>query len=381
MTYIHQLEQWPRINWDTAALADRLAEVRHDQGRLLGRIEGLGFELRSEASLQARTEDVVKSWAIEGEPIDTDEVRSSIASRLGLAVGGAPRASRQVEGIVEMMLDATTNYSMPVTKERLFGWHAALFPTGRSGLRRIAVGKWRSPSGDPMQVISGAIGREKVHFEAPDSGRVSAEMKQFLEWLNSAKSIDPVLEAGAAHLWFLTIHPFEDGNGRIGRALADLLLARADKDADRFYSLSAQIERDRKGYYDQLESAQRGSLDITIWQQWFLETLGRAISSADELIGATLRKAALWARARTGSLGARQEKVLERMFRDFRGPMTTTKYAKIADCSQDTALRDIQSLVELGVLARNPSGGRSTSYRLADPRLEMDGGSGPPSRQ
>ena len=206
-------------------------------------------------------------------------------------------------------------------------------------------------------------------------------MKQFLEWLNSAKSIDPVLEAGAAHLWFLTIHPFEDGNGRIGRALADLLLARADKDADRFYSLSAQIERDRKGYYDQLESAQRGSLDITIWQQWFLETLGRAISSADELIGATLRKAALWARARTGSLGARQEKVLERMFRDFRGPMTTTKYAKIADCSQDTALRDIQSLVELGVLARNPSGGRSTSYRLADPRLEMDGGSGPPSRQ
>lgn len=372
--------EWPQLNWDTAALADRLAEVRHDQGRLLGRIGGLGFELRSEASLQARTEDVVKSWAIEGEPIDADEVRSSIASRLGLAVGGAPRASRQVEGIVEMMLDATTNHSTPVTEERLFGWHAALFPTGRSGLRRIAVGKWRSPAGDPMQVVSGAIGREKIHFEAPDSERVPAEMKQFLEWLNSAKSMDPVLEAGAAHLWFLTIHPFEDGNGRIGRALADLLLARADQSADRFYSLSAQIERDRKSYYDQLESAQRGSLDITTWQQWFLETLGRAISSADDLIGATLRKAALWARARTGSLGARQEKVLERMFRDFRGPMTTTKYAKIADCSQDTALRDIQALVEFGVLVRNPSGGRSTSYRLVDPRLEEDGGPRPASR-
>ena len=380
MTYIHQLEEWPRLAWDTAALADRLAEVRHDQGRLLGRIEGLGFELRSEASLQARTEDVVKSWAIEGESLDADEVRSSIASRLGLAVGGAPRASRQVEGIVEMMLDATTNHSQPVTEERLFGWHAAPFPTGRSGLRRIAVAKWRSPSGDPMQVVSGAIGREKVHFEAPNSGRVPAEMVRFLEWLNSNKSMDPVLEAGAAHLWFLTIHPFEDGNGRIGRALADLLLARADQSADRFYSLSAQIEKDRKSYYDQLESAQRGPLDITNWQQWFLETLGQAISSADELIGATLRKAALWARARTGSLGARQEKVLERMFRDFRGPMTTTKYAKIADCSQDTALRDIQSLVELGVLVRNPSGGRSTSYRLADPRLGENEATGPTSR-
>ncbi|MEM8503829.1 MAG: Fic family protein [Cyanobacteria bacterium P01_D01_bin.1] len=364
MTWIHQQSDWPAFVWDSAALAQKLANIRHQQGRLLGRMESLGFELRAEASLDTLTVEVVKSSAIEGEVLSTSEVRSSLAHKLGIDTGGTITVGRNVEGIVEVMIDATRQYNQPLTKERLFDWHAALFPTGRSGIRRITVGSWRPESAGAMQVISGRIGRERVHFEAPEASRVESEMTAFLEWFDSDEAVDPVLRAAITHLWFVTIHPFEDGNGRIARAIADLALARADNLPERFYSMSAQIEAERKTYYKQLERQQRGSIDIADWIDWFLGCLGRSIEAADATLAVVLHKAELWGIANRHPINDRQRSILNRMLNGFKGHMNTSKYAKIAKCSTDTALRDIRNLLTYGLLVRNTPGGRSTSYRL-----------------
>ena len=346
-----------------------LADVRHKQGRLLGRMEAFGFDLRAEASLTVLTSDVVNSSAIEGEVLNREEVRSSIARRLGLDVAGLPKPGRDVEGVVEMMLDATQNFEAPLTKERLFNWHAALFPTGRSGMGRITVGGWRPNEAVAMQVVSGPIGREKVHFEAPAAERLDSEMTALLGWFNAAPPLDPVLKAAVAHFWFVTIHPFEDGNGRIARAIADMALARADGTKERFYSMSAQIEVERKDYYRQLEAAQRGDLDITSWLTWFLGCLGRALEGAEQVLASVLYKAKLWQRINRRPVNDRQRLVINRMLDGFQGFLTTSKYAKLAKCSPDTALRDIRELLERRVLVQNSGGGRSTSYRLADPEM------------
>jgi Fic family protein len=365
--YIHERPRWPEFIWSIDDFVNLLAQVRHKQGRLLGRMQGLGFDLRMEANLGVLTTEVVKSSAIEGERLNPEEVRSSIARRLGLDVAALPKAGRDVEGVVEMMLDATRNYESPLTKERLFDWHASLFPTGRNAMRRITVGAWRTAESGPMQVVSGPIGREKVHFEAPEASRLEPEMARFIEWFNAPEPIDPVIKAGIAHFWFVTIHPFEDGNGRIARAIADMALARADGTPDRFYSMSAQIEAERKDYYLELEHAQRGDVDITNWLAWFLGCLDRAIDSADQKLGAVLLKAQLWERINRRPVNDRQRLVINRMLSDFKGFLSTSKYAKLAKCSADTALRDIRELLARGILIQNPGGGRSTSYRLADP--------------
>ena len=367
MTYIHDLHGWPKLTWNGDALLRPLADVRHKQGKLLGRMEALGFASRQEASLDVLTSDVVKSSAIEGETLSPEEVRSSIARRLGLDVAGVSKSARNVEGIVEMMLDATGNFDEPLTESRLFAWHAALFPTGRSGMASIAVGMWRPEEAGDMKVVSGRIGRERVHFEAPVTERLGTEMRAFLEWFNGPSAVDPVLQAGVAHLWFLTIHPFEDGNGRIARAIADMALARADRTQDRFYSMSSQIAADRKNYYRELELAQRGDLDITRWLTWFLHCLDRAIDNAGELLGGVIRKAKLWSRINLDPVNDRQRLVINRMLDGFQGFLTTSKYATLATCSGDTALRDIRDLLARNILERNEHGGRSTSYRLAEP--------------
>lgn len=363
--WVHEHQNWPNFTWDVGSLVSKLADIRHRQGRLLGRMEGLGFELKCEASLSTLTNDVVKSSAIEGENLNPEEVRSSIARRLGIDIAGLIPASRDVEGIVEMMLDATQQFSKPLTKDRLFDWHAALFPTGRSGTHKITVGGWRTIDAGPMQVVSGPIGKEKVHFEAPDADRLEKEMHAFLKWFGNNDDIDPVIKAGIAHLWFVTIHPFEDGNGRIARAIGDMALARADGTQDRFYSLSSQIEVERKHYYDQLEKQQRATPDITDWLSWFLDCLGRAISNAETTLGNVLFKAQLWDTINQKPVNDRQRLIINRMLEDdFEGFMNTSKYAKLAKCSNDTALRDIQELKERGIFIQNPGGGRSTSYRL-----------------
>lgn len=364
MPYIHQQEDWPAFGWRREALADALASVRHKQGRLLGRMEGLGFSLRNEAMLRTLTEDVLKTSEIEGEKLDTEQVRSSIARRLGLDLGATPFVDRNVEGIVEMMLDATGKYAAPLSKNRLFAWHASMFPTGRSGMRKIIVGAWRDDAGGPMQVVSGPVGRERVHFEAPAAPRLEEEMAAFLQWFNSATEIEPVLKAALAHLWFVTVHPFDDGNGRIARAIADMALARSEGTHQRFYSMSAQIRQERSAYYDMLEATQKGALDISAWMSWFLQCLERAIDRSQETLGAVLRKARFW-EARAGeALNERQRKVLNRLLDGFEGKLTSSKWAALAKCSQDTALRDIQDLVERGLLIRGPGGGRSSSYAL-----------------
>ena len=365
MSYIHEQSDWPGLSWHAARLSPLLAEVRHRQGRLLGRMEGLGFRPRAEASLATLTADVITSSAIEGEHLDVGEVRSSLARRLGMDVAGLKPSSRDVDGVVEMMLDATQHHARKLTVERLWGWHAALFPSGRSGLTRIAVGKWRSAKSGPMRVVSGALGREKVHFEAPAANRLKQEMKRFLDWVATADDIDPVLKAGVGHFWFVTIHPFEDGNGRIGRAIADLLLARADGMAERFYSMSAQIETERKNYYQTLESSQRGTTDITLWLEWFLGCLGRALAGADATLSHTLRKAKLWEKINQQPVNERQRKVINRLVDGFEGKLTSSKYAALTKCSPDTALRDIRALVDRGLLCESEAGGRSTSYTLA----------------
>ncbi len=330
-------------------------------------MEGLGFELKREASLSTLTNDVVKSSAIEGENLNPEEVRSSIARRLGIDIAGLIPASRDVEGIVEMMLDATQQFSKPLAKDRLLDWHAALFPTGRSGMHKITVGGWRTIEAGPMQVVSGPIGKEKVHFEAPAAERLDKEMEAFLAWIAGEDDTDPVIRAGIAHLWFVTIHPFEDGNGRIARAIGDMALARADGTPDRFYSLSSQIEAERKQYYDQLETQQRATPDITNWLSWFLDCLGRAISNDETTLGNVMFKAHLWYTINQKPVNDRQRLIINRMLEDgFEGFMNTSKYAKLSKCSNDTALRDIQELKERGIFIQNPGGGRSTSYRLPD---------------
>ena len=368
MSYIHEQPGWPDFTWDDSQLSQPLAELRHRQGRLLGRMEALGFNLRAEASLTMLTSDVLTSSAIEGEHLNPEEVRSSIARRLGIDVGGYIPASRDVEGIVEMMLDATQNYDQPLSDERLFGWHAALFPTGRSGMHRITVGAWRTGEAGPMQVVSGPVGREKIHFEAPAAEPLNGEMSAFLNWFNAADyTLDPILKAAIAHFWFVTLHPFEDGNGRIARAIADMALARADQSKDRFYSMSSQIEGERKAYYWQLESQQHGDLDITGWLKWFLGCLDRALSRAEEALESVLNKAKLWDAINRNPVNERQRLIINRMLDGLKGHMNTSKHAKIAKCSNDTALRDIRDLVKRGILIQNPGGGRSTSYRLAHP--------------
>ena len=366
MAFIYQHRDWPDFKWDAFSLSSLLADVRNSQGRLLGRMDGLGLPLRAQATLTTLTADVTKSSAIEGEFLNQEQVRSSIARKLGLDVGGMVSSSRDIDGSVEMMLDATQNFQQPLTSDRLFAWQAALFPTGRSGMVRITVGSWRTAESGPMQVVSGAIGRERVHFEAPAAARIPQEMERFLLWLEQDQGLDPVLKAGIAHFWFVTIHPFEDGNGRIGRAIADLQLARSDGMAERFYSLSSQIETERKGYYEKLEACQRGGLDITVWLKWFLECFGRALKGAEGLLEQVLRKARLWERINQGPVNDRQRVVLNRLLDGFDGKLTSSKYSKLANCSPDTALRDIQDLVGRGIMLQSSSGGRSTSYELVD---------------
>jgi Fic family protein len=364
VTYIYERSDWPKFRWDQGALEGRLGAVRHLQGRLIGRMEGLGFRLREEATLQSLTEEVIKSSEIEGERLDKDQVRSSLARRLGIDIGALKPADRNVEGIVEMMLDATQNYAEPLTKRRLFAWHAALFPTGHSGMSRITVGAWRKDRTGPMQVVSGAIGRERLHYQAPAASRLEQEMQSFVRWFNRSEETDPVLKAGVAHLWFVTIHPFEDGNGRIARAIADLMLARSEGTAQRFYSMSARIRQERSDYYDILEATQKRDLDITRWLDWFLGCLGRAIDGAEVISSSVLRKARFWERHAAAPLNERQRDMLNRLLNGFEGKLTTSKWAKIAKCSPDTALRDIEGLIKQGILAKDAAGGRSTSYFL-----------------
>ncbi|HEX5181709.1 MAG TPA: Fic family protein [Allosphingosinicella sp.] len=370
MFYIHQQSGWPEFRWSDEELAVRLAAVRHRQGRLIGRMEMLGFPMRQEAVLRILTEDVVKSSEIEGEILAQKQVRSSIARRLGLDIGGLVPSDRNVDGVVEMMLDATQRYAEPLTAERLFGWHAALFPTGRSGMSRIVVGAWRNEESGPMQVVSGPVGREKVHYEAPAASGLGREMEAFLRWFEGDEKTDPVLRAGIAHLWFVTIHPFEDGNGRIARAIADLALARSEGSSQRFYSMSSQIRAERKTYYDMLEQTQKGALEITPWLAWFLDCLDRAFDAAEIILANVLHKARFWEALAGQPLNERQRKVINRLLDGFEGKLTNAKWVALTKASPDTALRDITDLVQRGILVRDAAGGRSTSYALAELRDE-----------
>ncbi|MEA5045539.1 MAG: Fic family protein [Petrimonas sp.] len=359
--FIHQYENWTNFKWDNDRLLMLLANVRHLQGRLLGQMENLGFKLQEEAVLSTLTLDVLKSTEIEGEILNKEQVRSSIARRLGLEVSGLVDSPRNVDDVVEMMLDATQNYTLPVTTQRLFGWHAALFPTGYSGIYKIEVGKYRS--GD-MQVVSGPLGKEKVHYEAPKANELEPEMDHFLKWINNGVEIDPVLKAAIAHFWFITIHPFDDGNGRIARAITDMQLARSDKSSQRFYSMSNQILAERKKYYEILEKTQRGDGDITEWLVWFLSCLERALINSSDVLEAVLVKARFWEQHAQTSLNDRQRLMLNKLLDGFVGKLTSSKWAKIAKCSQDTAIRDIQDLIGKGILQKEAAGGRSTNYEL-----------------
>ncbi|WP_291912983.1 Fic family protein [Chitinophaga sp. CB10] len=365
--YIYQLKDWPHFQWNSEMISPLLGEVRHKQGRLLGQMESLGFPLQEEALLLTLTADVLKSSEIEGEILDADQVRSSIARRLGIEIGGLVPADRDVEGVVEMMLDATQHYDKPLGEQRLFGWHASLFPTGYSGIHKIVVGSWRdNTKDDPMQVVSGGMGREKVHFQAPDSATLQKEMDRFLSWFNSDESLDPVIKAAIAHLWFVTLHPFDDGNGRIARAITDMQLARADKSPQRFYSMSAQIRIERKDYYHILEKTQKDSLDITDWLIWFLSCLDRAVSGSGKILAAVIRKARFWDYPNAQSINDRQKLMLNKLLDGFHGKLTSSKWAVITKTSQDTAVRDIQDLIERGLLVKEEAGGRSTSYVLKE---------------
>jgi len=366
-TYIHELQDWPQFDWNHVTLAAPLAAARHQQGRLLGRMDALGLKVKEEAVLRTLTDDVLKSSEIEGEKLDADQVRSSVARRLGIDIGGLKATDRHVEGVVEMMLDATQRYDRPLTQERLFGWHASLFPTGRSGMHPITVGAWRDDGTAPMQVVSGPVGRERVHFEAPAAARLEREMRRFLEWFNGDGTTEPVLKAAQAHLWFVTIHPFDDGNGRIARAIADMVLARSEGSPQRFYSMSAEIRQQRGDYYRILEQTQKAGMDITPWVEWFLGCLTRAIAGAQTGLTGVIAKARCWEKLREVPLNDRQRLIVNRLLDGFEGKLTTSKWAALTKSSQDTALRDIQQLVERGVLVRNEAGGRSTSYSLASP--------------
>jgi Fic family protein len=365
--YIYQIDGWPKFEWLSEKLVIQLTGVHQRLGRLLGRMESLGFNLRAEAELKTLTLDVLKNSEIEGEILNGEQVRSSIARRLGMNISGLVPASRDVEGVVEMMLDATQHFDTPLTKERLWDWHAALFPTGRSGMHKILVGAWRDDNRGPMQVVSGPHGHERVHFEAPSATQLEKEMKIFLKWFSTAQEIDPILKAGIAHLWFVTIHPFEDGNGRIARTITDMQLARVDKNSQRFYSMSAQIQRKRKTYYDVLEKTTKGTVDITLWLEWFLTCLDQALIETENTLGNVLYKARFWEAHATLSINERQRLMLNKLLDTFVGKLTSSKWAKITKCSQDTALRDILDLVERDILSKDAAGGRSTSYLLVAP--------------
>lgn len=362
--YIHQRPGWPTFSWDESVVLQRLTEVRYKQGRLLGKMEGLGFQLREEASLGVLTLDVTKTSEIEGEIMQADQVRSSIARKLGLDVPGLVPSSRNVEGIVDVMIDATREYQTPLTADRLFNWHSALFPTGRSGMYPITVGAWRTDSKGPMQVISGAMGKEKIHYEAPPAEKLSSEMELFLTWFNKEYELDPVLKSAIAHVWFVTIHPFDDGNGRIARAIADMQMARADKTAQRFYSMSAQIQKERAEYYSILERTQQGTLDITKWLLWFLNTLDHALNESERVLTTVMEKARFWEKFNSTFLNDRQRIMLNKLLDGFEGRLTTSKWATITKCSPDTALRDITYLLEIKALKKEEAGGRSTSYSI-----------------
>jgi Fic family protein len=364
--YIWQRSEWPEWQFDSKRLSELLSRVTLERGRLLGGMQALGFRLAEEATLRALTEDVIKSSEIEGEKLNPESVRSSLARRLGLDIGALAPADRNVDGVVEMVLDATQRYDQPLTEQRLFSWHAALFPTGYSGMTKLSVGSYRTDVDGPMQVVSGGTGREKVHFEAPPAVSLAQEMVCFLDWFNCSQGLDPTIKAGLAHLWFVTLHPFEDGNGRIGRAVCDMALARADGSPQRFYSLSAQIQRARKDYYDSLEFAQKGTQDVTEWLEWFLGCLLRAIHGAGEQTKEVMLKANFWSRWSGASMNARQMKMLNKLLDGFEGNLTNKKWVVMNKCSPDTALRDIKELVDRGVLARAGAGGRSTHYVLSD---------------
>ena len=364
MSYIYNNEDWPHFTWDAARVVPPLSAARYKQGLLLGKMQDLSYQLKSEATLTALTEETVKSSAIEGEELNPESVRSSLARRLGLEAGGTRPADRDVEGIVEMMLDATQKYALPLTKERLFGWHAALFPTGRSGMRRIVTGAWRTGA---MEVVSGLEGREKVHFEGPGPEALGPEMKTFLTWYEDRTTeTEPLIKAGLAHLYFVTIHPFEDGNGRIARAITEMSLARIEDSAQRFYSRSSEIREERKGYYAILESTQKGGMDVTGWLLWFLDCLARAIDRANELTSGVLAKEAFWRhlRGKAIEVSERQKKVINRLLDGFAGKLTTEKWGRLARVSHDTALRDIRDLIKKGILRQEEAGGRSTAYTL-----------------
>lgn len=363
-TYIYQLPDWPRFRWNHEVMDPKLSAVRYRQGELIGKMKAMGFELRSEAVFETLTLDVLKSSAIEGEQLNQYQVRSSIARRLGMDIGALAPASRSIEGVVEMMLDATQHYDKPLTEERLFGWDASLFPTGYSGLRKIKAGAWRDDSAGPMQIVSGPVNRERVHYEAPPAEKIEEEMRGFLEWFNGQEHEDPVLRASIAHLWFVTLHPFEDGNGRIARTLADMLLARSEQSSQRFYSMSAQIHLERDAYYTCLENAQKGTLDITPFLSWFIDCLDHAFASVENTLVTVLKKARFWESHRRIAFNDRQRTVINRLFEGFEGKLTSSKWAKMVKTSQDTALRDIQELLGHGILVRDAEGGRSTSYSL-----------------
>ncbi len=372
MTSIHERPEWPNFKWHANELATTLANVRYRQGRLIGCMEGLDFSLRKEAVLQTLTEDVLKSSEIEGEQLDNAQVRSSIARRLGMDIAGLVRAERDVEGVVEMMLDATQNHSEPLTEERLFAWHASLFPTGRSGMSKIIVGAWRDDATGAMQIVSGPIGRERIHYEAPGASRLPDEMAALLGWMERDDGIDLVIKAGLAHLWFVTIHPFADGNGRIARAIADLYLARSEQSQQRFYSMSSQIRTERNRYYDMLEATQTGGLDVTQWLRWFLECLERAIERAEETLAPLMEQARLWDAIKRRPISDRQRLVIKRLLDGFEGKLTSSNWAKLAKCSQDTAARDIDDLLKRRILVRGEAGGRSTSYTLTTPAEDAE---------
>lgn len=364
-TYVHELPDWPRFRWDPSAFAADLARAHFRRGALVTAMGGLGFDVQQDTVLSTLVQDVTQTSEIEGERLDAAQVRSSIATRLGLDVVGLPPADRRVEGVVDMTLDATRHFDRPLDAERLFAWHAALFPTGRSALRRIVVGAWRDDREGPMMVLSGPPERQRVHFEAPAASRVPAEMARFLEWFGTA-DLDPVVKAALAHLWFVTVHPFDDGNGRVARAVADLALARADGTGRRFYSMSAQIRRDRAAYYELLERTQKGDLDVTGWIAWFLARLHAALDSADGALEKVRARGAFWHAHRDVSLNARQTKMLNALLDGFHSKLRSGKYAAFTGCSTATATRDLADLVAKGLLIVAPgAGGRSTSYALA----------------
>jgi Fic family protein len=362
--YIHERKEWPDFTWDEAGLSMLLAEARHEQGLLLGRMAALRFEMREEASVLVLIQDAVNTSEIEGEILNPRSVRSSIAKKLGLEDANPTPSDRNVDGLVEVLLDATRKCDQPLSEDRLLGWHAALFPTGRSGMKRIAAGEWRNDETGPMQVISGPLGREKVHFQAPGHERLADEMKRFLSWFNASDKLDSVIQSALSHFYFVTIHPFDDGNGRVARAIGDMQLARADKTDLRFYSMSSQIQKEKKLYYKTLEECQKGTLDLSVWIDWYLNCFFRAIKGTQTILESTLKKGSFWKEHADKTFNSRQREMLNRLLDGFEGKMTSSKWAKITKCSQDTAQRDINDLIKGGIFEKEEAGGRSTSYRL-----------------